>query len=197
MSTCGKITKAQTFNCEAPMSGGAKDRIAVINFDDVDVLTRDVTNPQILRSIVLKATKKAYKWEGPVNSVIASAKLARGKFKNKYEQIVGLPLMANTSDLKNELEKAAYGKFIVIVENNHTVGDSVFEVYFLEKGGIILKNERDIVNTDLEGGYDINFGQEEAFREGHLPATFAVLDAEVVPAYSYSLTLAALEALFV
>ncbi|WP_129714667.1 hypothetical protein [Pedobacter sp. SYP-B3415] len=177
-----------------PMTGGAKDRLVIINFDDIDTLTRDVTNPQIIRSITLKAGAKAIYWEGPPNSVIASAKLVRKKYKNSYEQIVGVPLMANTAALKAELEKAGYSKAVVIVENNHQFGDSIFEVYFLERGGILIKNERDINNADLDGGYDINFGQEDTARESHLPATFAVTAGEPAT-YSYTATRTALNAL--
>lgn len=201
MSVCGKITKAQTFDCTKAIVGGAKDRIFVINFEDAYAptasITRSTTNPQIIRAIALPTSAKAYKWEGPANSVIATAKLNRGKYKNKYEQVVGLPIMANSVDLKLELEKAGHGKFIVIVENNDQNGDAIFEVYFLERGGIVIKNERDINNADLEGGYDINFGQEDAYRESHLPATFAVLNTATTPVYDYALTLAALEALTV
>ncbi|RKD19012.1 hypothetical protein BCY91_14135 [Pelobium manganitolerans] len=203
MSICGKITKNQAFDCAAPMTGGAKDAVYVFNHEDIDTLTRDVANPQVLRGITMKGATKGFLWEGPPNSVIASAKLQRKKYKNSYEQIVGVPLMANTSELKTELEKAGYGKFLVIVENNHQVGDSIFEVYFLDRGGILIKNERDIVNADLEGGYDINFGQEDTARESHLPATFAVTaspgddgEGQPLPAvYSYAATKSALEAL--
>jgi hypothetical protein len=192
MSICGKISANQKFDCQNPMVGGAKDKIYVINQEDIDTITRDITNPQVIRSITLVAGKKGFYWEGPANSVGATAKLLRKKYKPSYEQSVGLPLMKNTSDLKAELEKAALGKFIVIVENNHQVGDSIFEVYFLDRGGVVLKNERDLNNADLEGGYDLGFGQEDNARESHLPATFAVLAGLV---YSYSATKTALATL--
>lgn len=194
MSICGKITKNQKLNCATPLIGGVRDKVRVFNFDDIDTITRDATNPQVIRAITLKAAAKGFYWEGPPNSVTAVSRLVRKRYRPTYEQLVGLPLMENSSELKQELEKAGWGRFLVIVENNYRGGDAIFEVYFTERGGILVANESDKNNDETDGAYAVQFGQLENSREGTLPATFAVLDGET-PVYDYAATVAAIDLL--
>ncbi|RCH53946.1 hypothetical protein DJ568_15515 [Mucilaginibacter hurinus] len=195
MSTCGKITANRKFNCATPLVGNTKDYAYIFNQDDIDVLVRDNANPQIVRSITLKSEKKGYRWESPANGITSSSKLVRKKYKNVYEQVVGLPVTDNNSAIKKELESAGYGKFFIVLENNHQAGDAIFEGYGLDLGLIILTNEKDNNNNDTDGAYVLSFGQEETAREAHLPVTVAALNDEQTPAYSYAETKEMLEAL--
>lgn len=189
-SVCGVITAAILKDCTNPLIGGTDTTIYVANYAEIASVTRNGSNPQIIEAFTMVSGKKFYKYEGQNNSVEPEQHLVKQKYARVYEHLIKFKIFNATPTTKAQLELAAVGRLVAIVENNWrngTTGNGAFEVYGLDVGLEVENLDRMLADADTQGAFDITLKTPEAAKEGHLPATLFIT--------SYSATQAVIAAL--
>jgi len=156
---CGKIASNILKSCAKPLQGGTKDRAIIINFDDISSIVYNSTNTATIEDIVLATGKVAYQIDGKNNSIAPKSMLVKQGYENMFDHVVQMKGFDISPDVKEQLNSAKDGRFVVIVENyfKGTAGNSAFEVYGLTTGLEITALERDANNADTQGAFDFTF----------------------------------------
>lgn len=156
---CGKIAGNITKSCTNPLQGGTKDRAIIINFDDISSIVYNGTNVATVEDIVLLTSKVAYQIDGKNNSIAPKAMMVKQGFNNMFDHQVQMKGFDISPDVKEQLNSAKDGRFVVIVENyfKGTAGNSAFEIYGLTSGLELTVLERDPNNADTQGAFDFTF----------------------------------------
>jgi hypothetical protein len=175
LTICGRITASIAFDCANPPSGGANDRLILMNFDDWGDCTigYNVSNTLIIESIAPASGAVAYSFEGHNNSVEPRSALVKGKYVDGYDHEVRFKIFNNSPDIKAQLNKLGNSKVVAIIQNNHKGddGDAAFEVYGSETGLNLQELERIIADAELQGAYNLLIRNDEVSRPGTLPQT--------------------------
>lgn len=192
---CGFITKEQLKDCSALLTDGNESTLYLANRTDVLGYVRDVTNPQIIRSIIMKPTKRFWRYEGARTTLKPRFTYVRKAFGAKFKHDLDAVIFNWNSDTKTEIVALANGQFIAIIVNKDKQGDASVEIYGTDVG-LVLKDGmiRDLNSADFGSNTPFGLESEEGQEETYPPASFAVLNTGV---YSYTATIAALEALLI
>jgi len=172
---CGKISDDIFNNCDETLVGGVRDRLVLINIDDIDTYTKNVTNTQIIEGITLITSPAArgYVFEGQNNSIDDSSSLSKGAYSVGYLHKIVFRVFGNSPEIKEQLEALAKGKTVAIVQNNFkgATGSAAFELKGMDSGLEVLEMTTDKSDADTQGAYVVTLSTNEKFKEGHLPAT--------------------------
>lgn len=175
---CGEITQGIANNCAYPLSGGVDDRLLLINYSDWKdaVITRNITNNQIIENIVLASGANAFVFEGQNNSNTPKNDMVKGKVFNNFTHEVAFLALTKDAATKETLEEITKGRFVAIVQNNYkgNAGASAFEVYGGDAGMICTVMGADPANADTQGAYSITLASLAPSLEPHLPATIFI-----------------------
>lgn len=175
-SNCGKLDGDILLNCDYPLIGGNKDILKLINQEDLDSVTRNSTNTQIIEAINLVSSPQAvaYEIEGKNNSNDIRAALVKARYSEGYDHEIIFRVFTNGPDVKKKLEAMAKGTFIAVIENNFrgSTGNAAYEIYGLDVGLELLELETNKSDAETQGAYVITLRTPELFKEPHLPATF-------------------------
>lgn len=193
---CGKISEDQIKQCNALITDGNESTLYLANRDDISGYVRDSTNPNIIRSIVMKTGKKFFKYEGSRTSLKPRFTTVKKQFGTKYKHEMDAIIFNWSSDVKLEIENLAEGLFVAIVVNKNKTTDASVEVYGTDVG-LVMKDGaiRDLNSADFGANFPFGLESEEGQEETHTPASFAVLAGTPTPVYSYSATIEALDEL--
>ena len=157
-SQCGEISAGLAPDCDFPLMGGTTEDLVLINYGDIDSVTRNVTNKQIIEAITLNtAALKGYKFEGKNESVEPQTNLVKQRYADAYDHEVMFIVFLNTPVAKQQMEKMVHGKLVAIVENKHknSAGDTTYEIYGLGVGLYVMELNRIVVDADTQGAYKI------------------------------------------
>ena len=189
---CGSLTADITIDCDNPLVAGAKDRLILINADELLSVVKNA-NPLIIEGMTLiPGGAKGFVYEGKNNSIEPSHALVKKDFAEVYEHSVKFKVFTNNGFTKKELEAMAKGRVIAIVENNHlgADGESAFEIYGLDTGLVLTVHTRTVADDATQGAYDLELKSSEKSPEPHVPASFfltsfaitkALVDGLLVP----------------
>lgn len=180
MSVCGKIDAGIAFDCNNPPSGGANDRLILMNFDDwqAGTLTVDGSNPLLFTDYLPGSGLLAYSFEGQNDSVEPRAALVKGRYVDSFDHEVRFKAFNNSPTIKNQLRRLGLSKVVAIVQNNHkgTGGNAAFEVYGHETGLELQELERILNDADTMGAYNLLLRNSETSRPGTIPHTLFKTD---------------------
>ncbi len=177
MAICGNITENKyAAVCTDPSVIGVEEVYYIFNKSDISGYVRDVTNPQIITGITMKASKKGFRYEGAGDSTKPRWEMVRGTYTQTYDHIVAGIIFERGSAAKKELEGLANGRYVVVVENLHKNGDAAFEIFGTDIGLVARTMTGDATNADTSGAYPFELGSPEAYKEPHTPATFFSTD---------------------
>jgi hypothetical protein len=190
MGICSKITSNILANCDKPLVGGVKDKLVLVNLEDIEALTRNEDNPQIIEGVTLVEALIGFLLEGINNSIDAKTALVKKKYSNGWDHDIVFRIIDNSPEIKEQVEKLVGGRVVAFLENNFKGTDdkAAFEVYGSELGLIVKSVEADKSNADTQGGLVITLGCADEYKEPHMPASFFITD--------YTTTKAAFEALY-
>ena len=190
VSVCGEIASNIAFDCNTPLQSGTSDRAWIINFNDIDSVTYNATNKKIVEAITLSGSNVAYYIDGKNNSIAPKATMLDLTYVKPFDHMVNMKGFDISPDIKDQLDKAKDGRFVVIVENKFkgTAGNSAFEIYGLSVGLEMTVLERDPNNAELLGAFDFTF-MTKTDKEPGLPHSFYIT--------SYAASKTAIEALLV
>lgn len=193
---CNRITENQLKGCNTLLVDGNETTLYLANRDDISAYVRDVDNPNIIRDIIMKSTKKFFKYEGTRTTLKPLFTSVKKNFGTKYKHSLDAVIFNWNSAVKSEIEQLLTGTFVAIIVNKDKTGDASIEVYGTDIGMIAKDGAvRDLNSADFGSNFPFGLESEEGQEEPHTPASFAVLDE--LDAYSYTDSFAALEALLV
>lgn len=179
-------------SCTVKPVKGIKSHGFIMNYNDVDfeATTRDATNPNIVKSLILKTGKKAYKMYVPGKSPYTGTKksLSAGTYRNRFNKDVSIVILDNGPEVaRNIIDQLANGTFVIVLENKFPGSDNknTFEIYGLEAGLTATALDDDKYSDDTEGGWFATLQEENAPTSGiylyseSIAATRTALDSLV------------------
>ena len=189
---CGAISAGLEPDCDFPLMGGAYETLVLMNFADIDSVTRSSTNKQIIEAITFgTTTDKAYEYKGKNESLEPQTALVKQRYSDSYDHEVMFIIFLNTPVAKQQIEAMVGGKLVAIVQNKHknSDGDTSYEVYGLGVGLYVMELSRIVVDADTQGAYKIILRTPDNSKEANLPNPFFKTD--------YATTKALVDALIV
>lgn len=169
---CGDISAGLEPNCDFPLMGGVYEDLVLMNYGDIDSVTRNTTNKQIVEAITLNTTTdKAYLYKGKNESVEPQVNLVKQRYSDSYDHEVMFIIFLNTPVAKQQIEGMVGGKLVAIVQNKHknSAGDTSYEIYGLGVGLYVMELSRIVVDPDTQGAYKIILRTPDNAKEGNLP----------------------------
>lgn len=187
---CGSISDDVSQDCDNPMVAGTKDRLILLNFSDLDSVSKNA-NPLIIEDMLLASGTEAFQYDGKNNSNGNNFELIVKDFAEVYKHKLPFKVFKNDGATKQQLELLAKGRVIAIVENNHkgSGGDAAFEILGLDSGLVLTVHTRDANDDPTQGAHDLMLESSDKSLEPHVPVTFFSVD--------YATTKALIDALLV
>lgn len=173
MPTCEELTAGIAYDCDNPPTGGANDRLILVNFDDIDgSVTFDGSNPLLVTNITSGAGS-GFNFEGHNNSNEPRAALVKGRYVNGYDHEVRFKCFSNAPATKDQLRRLDGALVVAIVQNNHkgADGNAAFEIYGLETGLRLQELERIIADAETQGAYNLLLRNDDISKPSTLPHT--------------------------
>jgi len=179
MPVCDLLTAGIAYDCANPPTGGANDRLILVNFADIDGnVTYNASNNGVVENITLLGGAVGYAFEGLNNSNEPRAAMVKGRYLNAYDHEVRFKVFSNSILAKVQLTKLDGALVVAIVQNNHkgAAGEAAFEIYGLETGLRLQELERIIADAELQGAYNLLIKNDEVSRPSTLPHTLFITD---------------------
>lgn len=160
--------------CSSPIPGNDPELI-MINYADIESVSYDPANTRIVKDIVLKAGKKAYKIEGFKTSVKSKSELVIKPYGGYYKHTIDFLGYDLTVHGKKQYEALDFGRSVAIVKHlydQNADGATVYDVYGLGSGLWGTADVSDKNDDNTGGSFAITVATFEPNGEQHLPATF-------------------------
>lgn len=173
--SCGDITIGSQYDCDAPLYGGVRARLGVINKNDIASVTYSATTPGLVTAITLKSGKVMHLFEGFKNSVLPSLeKVTAGSGQGVWKHITNFFIYENTQVQKNNIQKMGNGKYVTIYQNLNEDANA-FEIQGVGNG---LELQDGAVNNKNEnnGAYNLILASAAGQEEAKLPSTYLSTD---------------------
>lgn len=178
---CSDITKNLIAAvCGKQALAGTGARVILINIEDIDRELSEVTG-NVINSIVLKSTKKAYAFNSLEDSTVGDFALNKGTWFNTWNHNLPLNIFTKSEASKEFMNTAAGARVVAIVENKEigtalsggvvTTGEVKYEVYGWDSGLELLEATG---STAIADGvvYNPKFGTGEKSKENSIPRSF-------------------------
>lgn len=165
-------------SCDDPIVQGVEQRGVIINRDDIDfsATTFNSTRKNVIETIALKSTKKAYEVVvlGSTPFTGTNTALAAGTYRNTFTNTVSLVILDNGPDVcENVIDGLANGEFVVILENKfkglqkeENPGDPAFQVYGWYQGLRASEMTNEKYSEDTDGGWAVSLQETRAPKSG-------------------------------
>lgn len=172
--SCGQIAKNIVGSLCGAGAVGLDNEIYIINYDDIDRAT-SVESNGVISTLTLKSGKNAYKYTSNAKAFEGTSALNKGTYATSHDHSVVGRIFVNSQDVKDELNKLAQGRFVVIVKNLNNVDAVKYEVYGWNNG--LVATALDKNSADGDGVfYSFTLASDEAAREADLPKSFFSTD---------------------
>lgn len=107
---CEGIFESILLDCNKPISAGVKDKLYLINLDDIASTTVDPNNANLITGITLVSGAVAYVFEGKNSSIEPRTALVRQRYSEVYDHEVTFKVFDNGADVKKNLQGAVTKK---------------------------------------------------------------------------------------
>jgi hypothetical protein len=167
---CSKITAGLTaINCGKPSIPGTGQQVIIINYTDIDREKSTAAN-NVITSIVLKGTNKAYAFESIDNSTLGEISVNRGTYFSNWQHDLTLRIFAKNEKAKEFVNNLNGTRLVAIVENKEEgpEGQVKYEVYGWDAG---LELNEATATTDMADlvVYQLKLGSGANSKESSLP----------------------------
>lgn len=174
MALCEKlINQCISPDCNNPIYAGVAAEGLILNYSQIDTVTYDTQNPNIVTGITMKTYQGsgtdpvpycAYTCQQLGNTPFTGTQveLTSGTYGNRYTNTVVIAVNDNGPDVcANIIDSLANGKFVVILQNDfkHTNGDNKYQIYGLKKGLKASAISREVYG-DNESAYVVTLTEE-------------------------------------
>ena len=194
MATCAGITVGADYDCIDPLVPFVRQRLLVGNLEDIDTITRNSGFDNIIEDIKMKTGKAMFAFEGVKQASSAQAELVVQTLSNAYNHQCNLSVFeVDSAQKRNRQGMAALPQFCLVENSKDTsLGDSVFEIFVINRGLEASELIRINGDTDTGGAYVITLiTPDEGGKESNLPESFfltslavteALVEALLIPA---------------
>ncbi len=154
------ISKGIAVDCDSPLVRGLEADGLIINRNDVEFgqTVFDNENKSIVKSLILKATKKGYsivqQGASPFNG--AKTTLATGTYRNTFTNEVQIAVLDNSPEVARDIiDGLANGSFVLILKNKHkgAAGKSEYQIYGYCQGLRASAIDNEKYSEDTDGGW--------------------------------------------
>lgn len=154
------ISKGIAVDCDSPLVRGLEADGLIINRNDVEFgqTVFDNENKSIVKSLILKATKKGYsvvqQGASPFNG--AKTTLATGTYRNTFTNEVQIAVLDNSPEVARDIiDGLANGSFVLILKNKHkgAAGKSEYQIYGYYQGLRVSAIDNEKYSEDTDGGW--------------------------------------------
>jgi len=181
---CGGITIGAEYDCLSPLKAGINTRLLVGNLADIDVVTLNVTQTNVITNLTMKATKFMYAFYGVRSSVQPQMTGERVPSSVGYKHKINFSVFEVDTPQKVNLLGMALIKQFCIYQNpkDSSLGDAVWEVMGLGAGLRATVLTR-MPGIGVAGGaYTIELSTKQNTREKDLPLSFFNTDISTTEA---------------
>jgi hypothetical protein len=167
-SLCDSLIKKDISpNCDDPITPGYEAEGVIINRRDIDFAASvfDETNKNVIKTLVLKKSKKAYRIVVPGKTPFTGTKtaLAVGTYNNTFTNDLSFVVLDDGPDVCSEIiDGITNGEFVVILErkykglqNAEHKGNKAFKVYGWYQGLMANTMENDSYSEETDGGWAV------------------------------------------
>lgn len=154
------IASAIEADCENMSIRGMEPDGLIMNRADIDFAATvfDASNPNIIKTLVLKTGKKAYDVAQLGNTPFTglTSTLNVGTYRNTWTTDIPIAVLANDADVaKNIIDPLSNGEFVLILKNKNkgTSGNGEYQVFGYAQGCRASEGTRDVYSEDTEGGW--------------------------------------------
>lgn len=169
---CSSLIAADiNFACDELITRGLESDGIIINRDDIDFAstTFDSTKTNVIKSLVLKTSKKGYAVQQYGNTPFTGTQSALnvGTYRNTWQHTVSLVVLANDPDVCDKIiDGLANGTFVVILRNvsKGASGDGEYQVYGYAQGLKASEITEEKYSEDTDGGWLVNLQESNAPR---------------------------------
>lgn len=165
------ISKDINFACEDLIVRGLEADGIIINREDIDFAstTFDTNKPNVIKSLVLKTSKKGYQviQTGQTPFTGTQSALTVGTYRNTWQHTVSLVVLANNPEVNEKIiDGLANGTFVVILRNvsRGSTGDGEYQVYGYAQGLKASEITEEKYSEDTDGGWLVNLQENAAPR---------------------------------
>lgn len=167
---CSKINANLAMASCRNSVAGVKGWAVLINFDDWKAATKTKTNG-VYSAITLATGTSGYLFTSHESAFEGSVTMNKGTYVNSFAHQFLMRAFDRTQNLKNDVNKIAHGKYVVVSQNLDTTNpETKYEVYGDENG--LVASAIEFNSTDTDGiAYAITLASEDNARESEVPAS--------------------------
>lgn len=172
MALCEKLIKScVAVSCDNPVFTGVQPKAYIFNKTEVEGVTYDANNGNIVTAISMATGKKGYAVSqlGKTPFTGTQTELVEGNFGNTFTNTVSFLVPDNSATASNEiLDMLANGKFMVILANEYTGSDnkSRWQMFGVKKGLTCTGLTCEKYSDDNMGGWAVTLTEEGAPQSG-------------------------------
>lgn len=164
-------------DCENPLVGGMSSEVVLINLADIDH-TKTKTAAGVITKLVLKPGKTGYIASTVENAMNAPATFVKGTYGNKWDHTLEIRIFNAGPEITRFVQEIGHAKLVAIIRSNYVklnpsdpevVGETVFRVYGIKAGMVMLEGSIDPNDADMMGGYYIKIGSNDTAKEPDPP----------------------------
>lgn len=163
------ISKAIDFDCDELITRGLEADGIIINRSDIDFASTvfDNTNPNIIKTLVLKSGKQGYEVSQLGNTPFTGTQstLEVGTYRNTWTHQIPIVVLSNTPEVANKIiDGLANGTFVVILRNKFKgeSGEAEYQVYGYTQGLVASEGTNEKYSEDTDGGWLITLQETGA-----------------------------------
>jgi hypothetical protein len=169
MGVCDEILKKDIVpSCDDPVVPGYEQEGVIMNRDEIDfsLTTFNATQKNVIETLAMKSSKKAYKVVVPGKTPYTGSKtsLATGTYRNTFTNLLQLVVLDHGPEVCSDIiDGLANGSYVVVLENKYKAlqkeaspGNAAFQVYGYYQGLTATTLENDKYSEDTEGGWLVN-----------------------------------------
>lgn len=172
---CAGITAGAVYDCTNPLKGGARERVRLINYEDIYEGGVVTIVAEIVTAITLRTgSKQAWSFEGYNRSMRPKYELVRGAFSVGYKHTIDFLVFQRDDATKKVLEAMAFTKIVAVVENIDRDDNMAYEVYGLNSGLELVTNVADLNDADSNGAWVLQLASPDSTPEGRMPYTWFI-----------------------
>lgn len=156
---CEKFIKGciSVEDCDNIGYGGVSNTGWIANYADIDTVTYDETNGNIVNGITMKTENDVAKCFFPMTVMGnqpyqgSNTSLVTGDYGNRFTHVINISILDNSPKLSNEvLDNLANGRFVVILENDFRDANNTnrYSIYGLAKGLKATNISRDLYENE-------------------------------------------------
>lgn len=174
---CSKINANLAMASCRNSVAGVKGWAILINYDDWKAATKTRT-VGVYSAISMASGATGYLFTSHEAAFEGSVTMNKGTYVNSFGHQFIMRAFDRTQNLKNDVNKIAHGKYVIISQNLDTAKpETKYEVYGDENG--LVASAIEFNSTDADGiAYAITLASEDNARESEVPASIYVTSEE-------------------